>query len=106
MIIVYITCKNKKEAEKMGLAILKKRLAACVMVSSVQSAYFWPPKSGKIERTKKALLIAKTQPKLYEKLEREVRSTHLHSIPAILALPVRKANNEYVRWLNGELRHV
>jgi len=37
MIFIYITCKNKKEAKKIGLFLIKKRLAGCCNIFPIES---------------------------------------------------------------------
>ena len=42
MTTIYITCKNKEEAQKIGLYLVKKRLAACCnIIPTIQSFYWW-----------------------------------------------------------------
>ena len=40
MIFIYITCKDKKEAEKIGLVLLKRKLAACFLVIPALSSFY------------------------------------------------------------------
>ena|SRR3989344_7280287 len=101
MVLVFVTCRNKKEAEKIGLALLKKRLAACfVVVPEVFSAYRW---RGKVEKTQEAVLLVKTLPKKFPALEREVKRLHSYSIPFIAAISPRRVNQDYLTWLKKEV---
>lgn len=104
MIIVYTTCKNKKEAEKIGLAILKKRLAACaVVLPRATSLYFWPPEKNKIIKSPESILLLKTDKRKYPKIARVIKKLHSYTIPCILEIPVARLNREYQKWLEAEL---
>jgi len=118
MVIIFITCKNKKEAEKIGLALLQKRLAACtVIIPKVYSAYFWPPRSqrrqgwsqssgaakNRIEKSGEVILLVKTLKQKFSALEKEVRRLHSYTIPFIAAVPVVSITKEYLKWLESEL---
>ncbi len=60
MILVYITCEDRDEAEKIGNALLKKRLVACVnIIDCAHSMYFWPPQKNRIEEASEAILLCK-----------------------------------------------
>lgn len=101
MILVLTTCKNKKEAEKIGLVLLKKKLAACfLIIPQVSSSYRW---LGKIKKTNEAILLFKTLSKKFSDIEREVKKTHSYQTPLIVKIPVAAVNKEYLKWLEGEL---
>jgi len=58
MVFILTTCKNIKEAEKIGRVLLQKRLAACVLIiPGIVSAYRW---KGKIVKTRETFLLIKT----------------------------------------------
>lgn len=104
MIIIFVTCKNKSEAKKIGSALLKKRLAACVVViPGVFSQYFWPPKKNRIAKSREAILLVKTLGKKFPQMEREVKRLHSYSFPCILEVPIRRAHQPYLKWLEGEI---
>ena len=100
MIFIYITCKNKGEAQKIGLALVKKRLAACCDIFPIDSIYWW---NNKIVKDKEMVLILKTLKKNFAIIEKEVKKLHSYNVPCILEIPVGKVNSEYLRWLNKEL---
>lgn len=104
MILVFITCKDKKEAEKIGLVLLKKKLAVClVIIPKVVSAYFWPLRTGKIEKNNEALLFLKTLPQKFALIEREVKKIHSYAVPFIASVKCG-VNKEYLKWLEAELK--
>lgn len=102
MILIFITCKNKKEAEKIGLVLLKKKLAACFLViPDVSSSYWW---LGKIKKASEAILLCKTLSKKFADIELEVKKLHSYTAPIIVTIPISKVNKEYLKWLKTELK--
>ena len=102
MISIYITCKNKKEAQKIGLHLIKKRLAACCnIIPQIESFYWW---RKKIVKDREAVLILHTIKKNFGKIEREIKKLHSYSIPLISGFSVPKVNREYLNWLKKEAK--
>lgn len=100
MIFVFTTCKNKKEAKRIGLALVRKRLAVCCKVWPIESIYWW---DKKIVKDKEVALIIETLKKNFRKVEHEVKRLHSYTIPCILEIPIKKASREYLDWLKKEL---
>ena len=96
MIINYITCKDKKEAEKIAKILINKKLAACANIFPISSLYMW---KGRLVNEKEHVLITKSVKRNAKKLMEEVKRTHSYEIPCILQLDV-KANKEFERWIN------
>ncbi len=97
-ILVYITTKNKKEAEKIGRVLVKEKLAACVnIIGGVNSIYRW---KGKIEESKEAILIAKTKNSLLAELIKKVKALHSYECPDIVALPIKGGSKDYLKWVS------
>ncbi len=93
MIFIYITCKDKKEAERIGLDLVKKRLAACVNIFPlIESIFSW---KGKIEKNNEAVLIVKTLKSNFLKVEKEVKKLSGFTTPCILEIPITRGNVEY-----------
>ena len=99
--IVYITASNIGEARDLVEAIVKERLAACAnVVESVESTYWW---QGKIERGDEALIILKTKESKLDELIKRVKELHSYENPEIVAVPILKGSDEYLRWIDEEL---
>ena len=58
-VIVLVTAKDKKEAEAIVQALLKKKLIACANIIEGVNSFFWW--QGKIDNSKEVLLIAKSR---------------------------------------------
>lgn len=101
MILIYITCKNKAEAKRIGLVLVKKRLAACCNIFPVDSIYHW---KSKVVRDREVVLIVKTLKKNSKRVEREVKKIHSYTVPFIAEIPIKRVNPEYLNWANKEVK--
>jgi periplasmic divalent cation tolerance protein len=100
--VVYITAKNVSEARKLGRALLKDRLAACVnILGPVESMYWW---KGAVQNDKESALIAKTTARNLDALIRKVLSIHSYDVPCVVALPIAKGNPAFLRWIDRETK--
>ena len=101
-ILVIVTAKDKKEAEKIAQALLKNKLVACANIISGASSFFWWNK--KIDNTKEFILFLKTKRSLFGKLTKVVKALHSYEVPEIIAVPIVAGDKNYMDWLNGNLR--
>ena len=100
VLIVLVMASSRKEAERIGQAVVKEKLAACVnILSAVTSIFRW---QGKVQRSREALLILKTTERRYPALERLIRSMHSYEVPEIIAVKVEKGLSQYTAWVEQE----
>lgn len=105
IIWVWVNCNNTKEAKKIGDEVLKQRLISCYdLLPRLAAYYFWPPKSGKIEKAEGCFLIMETLPKYFSKIERVMRKLHSDNLPFIGSLEINNISQEYAGWIKGELK--
>ena len=105
MILIYITCNNEEEANKIGNHLLKKRLGACFnIINGMKSTYWWPPKSNKIEESNETILIVKTLENKFDEVEKEVLKIHSSDTPCLIAIPTVNVAKKYFEWIKGEIR--
>ncbi|OGS21287.1 MAG: hypothetical protein A2252_08465 [Elusimicrobia bacterium RIFOXYA2_FULL_39_19] len=101
-LVVFITCSNTKEADKIAQTLLKLKLTACAnLIPEIKSVYWW---QGKIENSSETMMILKTKTSLLSKLIKEVKKLHSYSVPEIIALPITKGNPDYLKWINESVR--
>ena len=101
-IIVFVTTKNKSEAQRLATKLITQKLIACAnIVSNVESHFWW---QGKISKSREALLILKTRKSLFSKLEKEIKALHSYSVPEIIALDIIRANKSYLNWINNSVK--
>jgi len=101
-IVVLITAKDKKEAQKIATSLIKHKLAACVnIVNKVDSVFFW---AGKIDRAKECLLLIKSKKEKFSQIIKLVKSLHSYDVPEIIAIPIVAGDRPYLRWIDAALR--
>ena len=101
-IVVLTTCAVESDAERMARALVDGRLAACVnVVPGVRSFYHW---KGATESSEEFLLMVKTSRDLFGALRAEMEKLHPYELPELLALPVVAGAEDYLRWLQSNLR--
>ena len=100
MALLYLTCKNKNEAEKISGHLLKKRLIACASIFPVKSMYRW---DHKIMNENENAVIAKTNNKNFKKAVSEIKKINSYKIPCILRIGAA-AGRDYGKWANNEMK--
>ena len=105
IIWIVVNTNSTKEADKIGLAVLKKRLCACYgMISRIKSVYYWPPKSSKLETSKGPLLTLETLPKHYQSIIKLVKSLHSDKVPFIGQWEMENVDKSFYNWMKGEIK--
>ncbi len=101
-IIILITAKDKKEADKIAQALIKNKLAACVnILPGVQSLFWW---QGKVDQAKEALLVVKSRKEKFAKIAKLVKSVHSYDVPEIIAIPIVSGFKPYLNWIDESIR--
>jgi len=101
--LVLVTCKSEPEARKIGQALVKQKLAACVnIIPKVNSLFFW---NKKLSRAREALLLIKSRRKLFSALSEAIRKSNSYKLPEIIALPILAGEKKYLNWLKSETKN-
>jgi len=101
-LVVFIIVPNQKGAEKITLALLREKLAACVtVVPGVKSFYWW---QKRIEKSSEVLLIVKTLKSKLPQLIKNVKKMHSYQVPEIIALPIINGEQKYLKWLQETVK--
>lgn len=98
---VITTIDSRKKAKEIADALLGARLAACVQIFPIASSYRW---KGKIENANEWLCLIKAREADYPKIEAAIKAIHPYSVPEIIALPIVKADKQYLDWLAKETK--
>jgi len=97
VLFVYVTCKNAREAEEIGVSLVKKRLASCaVVLPKAKSFFFW---KGKIKKASEALLLLKASDGKRNAIEKEIAKLHSYETPGILFFQP-KASRKFEKWVD------
>jgi periplasmic divalent cation tolerance protein len=95
---VLTTASSEEEAERIGSALIERRLAACVQtVGPITSRYRW---KGAVEEEQEWQCLAKTEASRYQEVEEAIRELHSYEEPEILALPILAGSRGYLSWIS------
>lgn len=101
-LVVYMTAADADEAARIGRALVKRRLAACVnILGPIRSLYWW---DGKVNEDGETAFIAKTWDDRLDALTQAVRELHSYDEPCVVALPVAGGSATFIDWIQGETR--
>lgn len=101
LILVYITTKDKSQAEDIGKKLVEEKLAGCVnIIDGMKSIYYW---DNSLQQDCEAILIAKTAQHLLPALTARVKQLHTYSCPCVIALPLIGGNPDYLQWLQQQI---
>lgn len=90
----------RDEADKMALALVQERLAACVnIVPKITSYYWW---DDAVQTDDEAMLIVKTTEQRFNTLMKYVLENHPYELPEIIGMPLGSAFPDYVAWVKTE----
>lgn len=99
---IYTTIDKIDIGEEIAKRLVEERLAACVQIlGPISSTYWW---QGKIESSKEWLCIIKTTKGLYKQVESTIKTIHHYDIPEIIAVPIVNGSDDYLKWLNKEVK--
>lgn len=99
-LLVYVTAPDSATAERLARAAVEGRWAACGNVLPVMhSVYRW---RGQVEQATEAVLVLKTTEAAYPSLESELRRLHPYECPCIVALPLIRGSEAFLRWIEEE----
>ena len=101
-LVVLVTCRSAKEAERIARRLVQARLAACgnIVRSPVRSIYRW---KDKIESAREFLLVIKTSRRRFPELQAAIKHLHSYEVPEIIALPIAAGSQGYLSWLAESL---
>jgi periplasmic divalent cation tolerance protein len=99
---VMSTAGSEEEAERIGAALVERRLAACVQtIGPISSRYRW---QGEVETAREWLCLAKTEASRYAELEAAIRALHSYEEPEIVATPIVAGSKGYLDWIGANLK--
>lgn len=99
-LFLYITCPDYDEAREISESLVEQRLVACANIMAPHDAiYQW---QGKVESAKEVSIIMKTRDDLFEKAKEAILKIHSYETPCIVALPIEKAHEPLLKWIEAE----
>lgn len=98
--ILFLTCADTKEADKISKSLLQKRLVFCIKKSSVSSSFLW---KGEIDHSNEILLIMDSLEDNFEKVKNEIAKLHSYETFVLISSPVSQTTQEVKSWVSNEL---
>ncbi|WP_147821301.1 divalent-cation tolerance protein CutA [Salidesulfovibrio onnuriiensis] len=100
--LLYMTFGAMEEAQRIGEALVRGRLAACVnILPGMRSLYWW---KGRVETADEVVMIAKTRTELTESVIEYVRTRHSYEVPSIVSMSIAGGNPDFLDWIRKETR--
>ncbi len=94
---LYVTAPDKETARKIARGLLEQKLVACAnIIDNVDSLFWW---DGRIEETSETVLIIKCLMRKVHLIIPAIRELHPYDVPCVTAMPVLKANMDFVKWV-------
>ncbi|HEY6350614.1 MAG TPA: divalent-cation tolerance protein CutA [Candidatus Angelobacter sp.] len=95
--IVLTTAGSQEEAQKIGHALVERKLAACVnIVPGIESIYRW---QGKVESAAEWLLVVKTTAEAFSSVRDAIQELHSYDLPECVMLEVGDGSEAYLGWI-------
>lgn len=100
MIILYLTCADKKEADTIATALLEAKLIACARQTTVNSEYWWNKQLNKDVET---LLTMESIIEKFDDIEKVVNKLHSYDQHVLTAVQAIKTSPGVEAWLKDSL---
>ena len=99
--IVLTTVGSTERAEAIAMALVERRLAACVnIIGPIRSIYRW---KEKIENEQECLLVIKTGGDRAADLQAAFSELHPYELPEHVELSIAGGSAEYLAWLTAQV---
>lgn len=99
--LIYITCKNKEEAVRIGRTLVQEQLVACAnIIDPILSIYKW---NDEIVEDTEAILILKTIGLNMISIESRVKSIHSYTNPCIVSFKFEDGSKIYFDWIRSSI---
>lgn len=100
-VLALVTC-PQEASDLIAEELINSQLVACVnIIPQIKSVYKW---EGKLAKEQEALLIIKTNLRVWSQLESKIRSVHSYDVPEIICVPIVEGHKPYLDWLNSCIR--
>ena len=99
--LVLTTCGSREIADRLALALVEQRLAACVnVIQGVRSTYRW---AGRIEQADEFVLMIKTAGEKLAAIEATIRAVSGYELPELVAVEIAGGSADYLDWVAAAL---
>jgi len=99
-VIIFTNLPDRDAAIKLAHELVAQKLAACVNVlAECVSVYRW---KNTVENAREVPVLIKTRAARYAEVEAAIRGRHPYELPEIIAVPVVRGFDDYLRWVADE----
>ena len=100
-IVALSTVGNAGDAQRIGRALVERRLVACVnVVPGVTSIYAW---KGSVTTDTELLLVMKTRREKLDEVRSALLELHPYEVPELIALPIEGGHGAYLEWIEDSV---
>ena len=100
-IVALSTVANEADAQRIGRALVERRLAACVnVVPGVTSIYTW---KGTVSTDAELLLVIKTRREKLDEMRRALVELHPYEVPELIAVAIEGGHPAYLEWIDSSV---
>ena len=100
VVIILTNLPDREAALRLARELIDRRLAACVNVlGECSSVYRW---KGEVETAAEVPVLIKTRAARYADVEAAIRALHPYELPEIVAVPVERGLEGYLKWVADE----
>ncbi|MGM5484800.1 MAG: divalent-cation tolerance protein CutA [Nanobdellota archaeon] len=99
---VYVTFRDREEADRIIKLLLDDNLIACANVFNIDSIYKW---KGKVAKEGEVAAFLKTVKRNFGKIEELIKKHHSYDVPCILRFNI-EGNADYTEWIDKECRTI
>jgi len=98
--LLYMTCADRAEAERLAEALLEAKLIACAnILPGIHSLFHW---NGQVSKSEEVLLLAKSEQALFKAIETKITSLHSYDCPCILAFDIADGHQPFLDWISTQ----
>lgn len=98
--LLFLTCANSEEAQKIESALLEKRLVVCVKKTAVNSSFLF---KGKIDHADEVMLVMDSVEEKFAAVEAEVQKLHSYDTFVLVSIPAIQTTTKVRNWIKEEL---
>ena len=100
-IVALSTVGNAADAQRIGRALVERRLAACVnVVPGVTSIYSW---KGGVSTDSELLLVIKTRREKLDEVRSALLELHPYEVPELIAMAIEGGHEAYLEWIEDSV---
>lgn len=100
-LLIYITCKDKQQAQMIAKQLIREKLVACAnIIEGMTAIYEW---QGEVYENTESILIVKSKVALFPSIEKSILALHTYDIPCIVAYPIVEGHLPYLEWVEKQV---